>query len=121
MLASLDWAEGKDVEMEKHLQSLAASPPGELVALGFRSSLAATRGQMRKAHEFSHQMEDAMDRLRLKGRADSEAGLAGADALVGNNSAALAEANGALRTSHTLNVQFSRPRSRRVEAGKGSQ
>ena len=106
-LASLDWAEGKESDMEKHLESAAKTPPGEVYALGFRSGLAAARGQLRKSHELARQMQDALDRIHLQGRADAEAMLAGADALVGNESAAIAEANEAVRTSRTFNVLFS--------------
>ena len=74
MLASLDWSEGKDADMEKELQSAAATPEGALAVLGFRAGLAAARGQVRQAREFLRQAEDAMDRLHLQGRADIEAG-----------------------------------------------
>src|SRR5450755_3829073 len=46
-LASLDWAEGKDADMEKELQTAAVTPDGALNVMGFRSGLAAARGQMR--------------------------------------------------------------------------
>jgi eukaryotic-like serine/threonine-protein kinase len=105
-LASLDWAEGKEVEMEKRLQSAAKTSPGEVGVLFFRSSLAAARGELRKSGELTRQLQDVLDRIHLKGRADAEAGLASADALVGNESAAIAEANEALRTSRTYNVLF---------------
>jgi tetratricopeptide (TPR) repeat protein len=107
MLASLDWDEGKEADMEKHLQSLGTSQAGEFASLAFRSGLAASRGEIRKSHELSHQVEDALDRMHLQGRADTEAGLAGADALLGYPSEAIAEAKEALRISHTWNVQFS--------------
>jgi serine/threonine protein kinase/tetratricopeptide (TPR) repeat protein len=107
MLASLDWSEGKEADMEKHLQALAATPPGEMAVLGFRSALAATRGQVRKSHDLSRQFEDALDRMHLQGRADAEAGDAGTDALVGNDSAAIAKANEALHASRNFSVLFS--------------
>jgi tetratricopeptide (TPR) repeat protein len=107
MLAGLDWAEGKDADMEKHLESAAANPAGAVWALGFRFDLAATRGQVRKAHELAGQMQDALDRLHLQGRADAEAGLAGTDALVGNQAAAIAEANRSVRDSRAFKVLFS--------------
>jgi len=106
LLASLDWAEGKDADMEKHMEAAAANPAGAVWVLGFRSNLAATRGQVRKAHDLTRQMEDALDRMHLQGRADAESGLASTDALVGYPSAAIAEANQALKTSPTFNVQF---------------
>ena len=105
-LASVDWAEGKDVEMEKHLESAAKTQPGEVEVLYFRSMLTASRGELRKARELTRQMQDALDRMHLQGRASAEAGLAGADALAGNESAAIAEANEALRTSRTYDVLF---------------
>jgi tetratricopeptide (TPR) repeat protein len=42
----------------------------------------------------------------LQGRADIEASLAGLDVLVGNNTAAISEANEALRVSQTFNVKW---------------
>jgi eukaryotic-like serine/threonine-protein kinase len=103
-LAVLDWCEGKDADMEKELQSASATPDGELTVLGFRASVAATRGQVRKARELARQTEDAFDRLHLKGRADVEAGLASFEALVGNRAEANSEASEALRLSRTLSV-----------------
>ena len=106
MLASLDWSEGKEADMEKHLQALGVTPPGQMAVLGFRSGLAAARGQVGKSHELSRQYEDTLDRLHLQGRADAEAGDAGLDAVVGNESAAIAKANQALHTSRNFNVMF---------------
>jgi serine/threonine protein kinase/tetratricopeptide (TPR) repeat protein len=103
-LASLDWAEGKDADMEKELQSAATTPDGAFNVLGFRAGLAATRGQMHQAREFSRQTEEALDRLHLQGRADVEAGLAGSEALVGDHAAALSGSDAALRISRTLSV-----------------
>ena len=104
LLASLDWAEGKDADMEKELQSAATTPDGAMNVLGFRAGLAATRGQMRQAREFSRQTEEASDRLHLQGRADVESGLAGSEGLVGNRAAAISGSDEALRLSRTLSV-----------------
>jgi serine/threonine protein kinase/tetratricopeptide (TPR) repeat protein len=106
-LASLDWSEGKDADMEKELQSASVTPDGALYVLGFRASLAMTRGQVRQAREFSRQIEDAFDRLHLQGRADTQAQLATFESFVGNKSEAISEANAALRSSQTLQVQWS--------------
>jgi serine/threonine protein kinase/tetratricopeptide (TPR) repeat protein len=103
-LASLDWAEGKDGDVEKELQRAAGEPDGELAALGFRSNLASTRGQMRQAREFAHQIESALDRLHLEGRAGVEAGVASSEALVGHRAEANSGATGALQLSRTLSV-----------------
>ena len=103
-LASLDWDEGKDADMEKELQSASATPDGELNVLGFRADLAIARGQVRQARELAHQTEDAFDRLHLQGRASVEAQLASFEALVGNHAEATGAANDALRLSRTLNV-----------------
>jgi len=107
VLASLDWAEGKDADMEKELQSASATPDGELAVLGFRVGLASTRGQVRQAREFARQNEDALDRLHLQGRADGEAGLATFEAVVGNRTEANNGAADALRLSRTLSVMGS--------------
>jgi len=103
-LAILDWCQGKDADVEKELQSASATPDGELAVLEFRASVAATRGQVRKARELARQTEDAFDRLHLQGRADVEAGLATFEALVGNRAEANSEASEALRLSRTLSV-----------------
>src|ERR1022692_1062729 len=103
-LASLDWDEGKDADMEKELQSASATPDGELNVLGFRADLATARGQVRQARELAHQTEDAFDRLHLQGRASVEAQLASFEALVGNHAEATSAAADALRLSRTLNV-----------------
>jgi serine/threonine protein kinase/tetratricopeptide (TPR) repeat protein len=105
-LASLDWGEGKDADMEKELQSASVTPDGELDVLGFRAGLAASRGQVRRTREFARQLEDAFDRLHLQGRAEMQVQLAGFESFVGNKSAAIGEANAALRSSHTLQVQW---------------
>jgi len=107
MLANLDWAQGKDAEMEKELQSSLAAPEGELGVLQFRASLAATRGQMRQAREFARQAEEALDRLHLQGRAEIEAGMSGGEALAGNSAEADGGATDALRLSRALSVMGS--------------
>ena len=104
VLASLDWAVGKDAEMEKALQSASASPDGVVQVLGFRAGLASARGQMRQARDLSRQAEEALDRLHLQGRADLVSQLSGSEALVGNVAEANADVNEALRLSRTLSV-----------------
>jgi eukaryotic-like serine/threonine-protein kinase len=103
-LASLDWAVGKDAEMEKELQSASASPDGVVQVLGFRAGLASARGQMHQARDLSRQAEEALDRMHLQGRADMMSQLAGSEALVGNVAEANADVNEALRLSRTLSV-----------------
>jgi eukaryotic-like serine/threonine-protein kinase len=103
-LANLDWAEGKDADIEKELQSASATPDGQLNALGFRSGLASSRGQIRQAREFAHQTEDVFTSLHLQGRAAIEAQLAGIEGLVGNYAEASSDASDALKLSRTLSV-----------------
>jgi serine/threonine protein kinase/tetratricopeptide (TPR) repeat protein len=103
-LASLDWSEGKEADIEKTLQNASATPEGGLEALQFRLSLAASRGQARQASEFARQAEEAYDRLHLQGRADVEAQLAGFEAVTGNSAKAANDATEALRLSKTLSV-----------------
>src|ERR1700687_5810155 len=103
-LASLEWLEGKDADMEKELRSISTTPDGELTVLGFRFGLASTRGQVRQTLEFARQTQDAFDRLHLQGRADIEAQLASFEALAGNSSKAASDATEALRLSRTLPV-----------------
>ena len=106
LLAELAWAEGKDAEVEKELQNVSGTPDGEVGALRFRTGVAMTRGQVRQAREFSRRAEDALDRLHLQGRANLEAQLAGFESFVGNKREAISEANAALQTSQTLDVQW---------------
>jgi tetratricopeptide (TPR) repeat protein len=102
----LDWAEGKNADMEKELQSASVTPDGELAVLSFRGGLATTRGQVRQAREFARQAGDAFDRLHLQGRAKVEAQLAAFEAFVGNKSEGIREANAALGSSKILDVQW---------------
>jgi len=103
-LASLNWAVGKDAEMEKELQSASATPEGVLQVLGFRAGLAGARGQMRQARDLTRQANEALDRLHLQGRADMVSQLSGSEALVGNVAQANAAVNEALGLSRTLSV-----------------
>jgi tetratricopeptide (TPR) repeat protein len=103
-LAALDWCEGRDADIEKELQTASATPEGQLEVLKFRTGLAAARGQLRQARDFTRQAEDVLDRLHLQGRADMEAQLASAEALAGNLSQAAQGANDAVRLSRTLTV-----------------
>jgi eukaryotic-like serine/threonine-protein kinase len=103
-LAALDASDGNYAKMEKDLQSAAATPDGELAVLEFRAGLAASRGQMRQSRDFSHQAEDALDRLHLKGRFDIEAGLSVAEAMVGDRAEADSDAAEVLRSSRALSV-----------------
>ena len=105
-LASLDWASGREADIDKELQTAAEEPDGALGALRFRLSLAAARGQVRQAREFARQAEDAYDRLHLQGRADVEAQLASSEALLGNRVQAGDGSADALRLSPTLGVMM---------------
>ncbi len=105
-LAGLDWAEGKEADMEKELTAASALPDGDLAVMGFRAKLAGSRGQIRQARELSRRAQEAYDRKGLQGRADIEAQLAGLDALVGNQNVAIAEAEEALRVSQTFSVKW---------------
>jgi tetratricopeptide (TPR) repeat protein len=104
MLASLDWSAGKDAEMETHLQAASTTTDGTVGALGIRSEVAASRGQVRRAREFSRQCSDALDRLHLQGRADNQAQMADFEALIGNRNEAISMVNEALGSSRTFSV-----------------
>jgi len=105
-IAKYYWAEGRDAEMEKELQLASGNPQGDLTVLGFRTSLACARGQVRQCRDLAQKSEDALERLHLQGRAGMEAGLAGFEALVGNDAEAVKDADEALRLSHTFDVKF---------------
>jgi len=106
-LAVLDWCEGRDADIEKELQIASATPDGQLEVLKLRTGLAATRGQLRQARDFTRQAEDVLDRLHLQGRANMEAQLASLAAMVGNLPEATNGAKDALRLSRTLSVMGS--------------
>src|SRR5882757_535090 len=82
-IASLDWAQGKDSEIEASLQRAGSTPDGEVGVMNFRASMAASRGQVRLARDFARKTQEALDRLHLQGRADVDVQLAGYEALVG--------------------------------------
>ena len=103
-LAALDWAQGKNDGIENELQQAAEEPDGALEALFFRLNMASARGQMGQARDFARQVEDAQDRLHLKGRASVEAYLSILEAMAGNRAEADSRANNALRLSQTLPV-----------------
>jgi eukaryotic-like serine/threonine-protein kinase len=104
MIASLDWAQGKDSEIEKSLQSAGSTPDGEVGVLNFRAGMAASRGQVRMARDFGRKTQEALDRLHLQGRADVDVQLAGFEAIIGNPQEAIRRVNEATRTSRTFNV-----------------
>jgi len=106
MSASLDWAQGKDAEIEQNLQKAASTPDGEMGVLNFRGNVAASRGQIRLAREFARKTQDAIDRMHLQGRADIEVQLAGVEAIVGNRNEAISRANEALRAYRTFNIMW---------------
>ena len=105
-LASFDWAEGKQAEMEKELQAAGGTQDGDLAVLGFRSVLASSRGQLRQSRELGQRLADAFDRIHLQGRANIGYQLAGSEALSGNRTQALSDANDALRLSQSFGVQW---------------
>jgi len=103
-LAGLDWAQGRDSEIEKELASASGDPEDELSVIGFRFGLASVRGQMKQVRDFARQTEEAFDRLHLQGKAAIESQLAIDEALVGNRVQAESDATDALRQSRTLPV-----------------
>jgi tetratricopeptide (TPR) repeat protein len=106
MLASLDWAEGRDADLEKDLQAASAKPGGEIAVLQYRSALAASRGQVRLARDYSRKLQDALDRIHLQGRADVDSQMANFEALVGNQSDAQNAASRAIRASQSFPVMW---------------
>jgi eukaryotic-like serine/threonine-protein kinase len=103
-LAGLDYAEGKEANMETELQKAASTPSGELEVLQFRFGLATTRGQMRQARDLARQIGDALDRFHLQGRVDIQVQLAMIDALIGNHAQADQSTTQALKSSRTPSV-----------------
>ena len=103
-LAQLDWAQGKEADIEKDLQNAAGEPDGELNGLAFRASLAAVRGQLKQSRDFARQTQEALDRMHLQGGSTLKAQLASAEALAGNRVDAASDAADALKQSRTLSV-----------------
>jgi eukaryotic-like serine/threonine-protein kinase len=103
-LAGLDWAEGRDADMERELQSASTTPQGQVNVLAFRSGLAGARGQMGQARDFARQYEEGLGRLHLQGGSIVEAGVAGSEAMVGARDSAVRDAEAALRSSRTVSL-----------------
>ena len=103
-LATIDWDEGKEADMEHELQLASGVPDADLSVFGFRIFLAGSRGQIGKARDYARQDEELLDRLHLKNKGDVEANLATIEALAGDPERGLADANDALRESKTLGV-----------------
>jgi serine/threonine protein kinase/Flp pilus assembly protein TadD len=106
MMAAFDWAEGRDAEVERDLQSASGTPEGDLAVLMFRAGLASLHGQLRAARGFGEQGAAALDRLHLQGRAGIHTQLGGWEALVGNRAEALKDSDEALRGTPTWNVKI---------------
>ena len=106
MMASFDWAEGKDADVDKDLQSASGSVEGDMAVLMFRASLAGFHGQLRSARQFGQQAADVLDRMHLQGRAGMETQVGGWEVLAGNRAEALKDAEEALRLSQLPNVKI---------------
>ena len=104
-MATYDWAEGRDADLEKDLQAASANPQGELAVLMFRSGVASVRGQIRSARDYAQKAAESLDRMHLTGRAGLESQMGGREALVGNRTEALNDASEALRLSQTFGVK----------------
>ena len=66
-LAGIAWVQNDIPTMERELDMAAKSgPAGEATALGFRSGVAAARGQLRQATDFALKTREAAQRLGLK-------------------------------------------------------
>jgi len=106
MMASYDWAEGKDGDVERDLQAVSGTVEGDMAAQMFRASLAGFHGQLHSARQFGHQAADILDRMHLQGRAGMETQMGGWEALVGNRAESIKDAEDALRLSQTPNVKI---------------
>jgi len=104
MLASLDWAQGKEADAEKNLDLGAKTPDGEVGAMKFRMGVACSRGQLRAGRDYARQLEESLNRMHLQGGAEIESDFAGFEAVVGNKNDAIRDVNEALNASRTMNV-----------------
>ena len=105
-LASLDWAEGKDADMEKELQTASATPDGELEVLGFRADSPAPAAKFARRANSRAKRKKPSIACTCKAEPKWKHRLAGFEAFVGNKAEAISEANAALGSSKTLDVQW---------------
>jgi tetratricopeptide (TPR) repeat protein len=108
-LAGIAWVQNDIPTMERELDLAAKSgPAGEATALGFRSVVAAARGQLRQAAEFGQKTREAAQRLGLKEAIANEyAQEAMAEAMFLYKSRAQDSAAQALKISQSPNVTLS--------------
>ncbi|HEX6504425.1 MAG TPA: protein kinase [Terriglobales bacterium] len=107
-LAALAWGQNDTATMEKELQTAGATPNGALEVLKFRAQLAGARGQIRAARDFTNKARQAMEQLNLKqGPANALTQLAVLELLTGDSSAAITDANEALKISTATDVEGS--------------
>jgi len=105
-LASSYWNQNDTAGMERELElAKAGGAEGELNVLGFRSSIAACRGQLRKVRELGQAFRETANRLSLKEAAGSESlQEALIEAIYGDRSRALNDVTQALQISNSSNV-----------------
>jgi tetratricopeptide (TPR) repeat protein/predicted Ser/Thr protein kinase len=108
-LAGIAWVQNDIPTMERELDLAAKSgPAGEATSLGFRSGVAAARGQARQAADFGQKTREAAQRLGLKEAIANEYSQeAMAEAIFLYKSRAQDSAAQALKISQSPNVTLS--------------
>jgi tetratricopeptide (TPR) repeat protein len=99
-LAMIAFEQGDQATFAKERALVEASPQGQYDFLQFEASLAAARGQLKKAHELFGQLEDKAKKLELSDAVvNAITSEAMADAMQGSRAAGLAGADAALKKS----------------------
>jgi serine/threonine protein kinase/tetratricopeptide (TPR) repeat protein len=99
-LAAIAWLQNDMPALEHELELAKVGPDGELNVLGFRTGMAAYRGQLRQVRELSQKLRDAADRLSLKevsaNQYQTEAAI---EAIFGEKAQAISDAEQTLKVS----------------------
>jgi tetratricopeptide (TPR) repeat protein len=99
-LAAIAWLQNDMPALEHELELAKVGPDGELNVLGFRTAMAAYRGQLRQVRELSQKLRDAADRLSLKEvSANQYQAEAAIEAIFGEKAQAISDAEQTLRLS----------------------
>jgi len=104
-VANVAWLQNDSATVERELELARAGPDGEMNVLGFRAGMAACRGQLKQAREIAQKGREAAEHLGLKDvSANSYQQQAAFEAIFGEKSEALRDADTALKTSSSPGV-----------------
>jgi eukaryotic-like serine/threonine-protein kinase len=104
-LAMIAWLQGDKDTAERELDAMKNDPQAELQAIGIRSSMAASSGQVKAGRSFGQKQREAAERLGFKEAAASEYSQeAFTEATFLNKARALEDVTQALKLSQSPNV-----------------